>query len=375
MTIDIEDWLAPIEGDNPSGVDLRNDRRFLAIEALMQPQVEVVRDDANNPVSHSAVPVEWDEVLKSADELRKEGRDIRLLVIVTRALANESGFEGLANGLTLIAKTLGKYWDNVHPALREGRAPRDAAMRRTNALMDLQNDDDGLLGDLEQHTWLSPRGVGPITGHDLYMGMLSVSDMLNEAASGLGVSEKQKLSSEHENLVKRVKAGCTAFADQETDEMDKLKADLKAAQDALTDVEAALKTALEADITFPELKQFMTRVGSTLNSAKAPAAAEEEGEAPVTNVTAPEAAAQSNGAQPAAGGGAIPGKINSRKEVEKCLDLIIEFYERTEPSSPIPHIARRLRRMVPMDFLELIQEIAPGGMKEFKSNAGIDEKK
>ncbi len=372
MAIDIEEWLAPIEGDSPSGVDLRNDRRFLAIEAMMQPQVEVTRDEANNPVSQSAVPVEWDEVLKAADELRREGRDLRLLVIVTRALANEDGFGGLASGLTLIAKTLGKYWDNVHPTLREGRAPREAAMRRTNALMDLQNDDDGLLADLEQHTWLAPRGVGPITGHDLYMGMLSVSDMLNEAASGLGVSEKQRLSSEHENLVKRVKAGCTAFADQETEEMDKLKADLKAAGDALADVEGALKTALEADVTFPELKKFMTRVGNTLNSAKAPAAEEE---APVTNVTAPEAAPQSNGGQPAQGGGVIPGKINSRKDVEKCLDLIIEFYERTEPSSPIPHIARRLRRMVPMDFLELIQEIAPGGMKEFKSNAGIDEKK
>lgn len=370
--IEIEEWLAPIAGDNPSGIDLRNDRRFLAIENMMQPQVEVVRDDGNNPVSQSAVPVEWDEVLKSAAALHKEGRDIRLLVIVTRALANESGMEGLATGLTLIAKTLGQYWDNVHPALREGRAPRDAAMRRTNALMDLQND-EGLLGDLEQTAWMSPRGFGPITGHDLFMGMLSTSDMLNEAASGLGASEKQRLSSEHENLVKRVKAGCVAFADQEADEMAALKAHTQAVLDALQDVEGALKTALESSVTFPDLKTFVTRMQKTLNSAKNVETQEED--APVTNVTAPEASVASDTGQQNAGGNAIPGKLNSRGDVEKCLDLIIEFYDRTEPSSPIPHIARRLRRMVPMDFLELMQDLAPSGLKDFRAIAGLDEKK
>ncbi len=42
-----------------------------------------------------------------------------------------------------------------------------------------------------------------------------------------------------------------------------------------------------------------------------------------------------------------------------CLDLIIAFYDRAEPSSPIPHLARRIRRMVPMDFLELMEDLAP----------------
>ena len=370
--IDIEEWLVPIEGENPSGIDLRNDRRFLAIENMLQPQVEVVRDESNNPVSQSAIPVEWDEVLKSAADLHKEGRDLRLLVIVTRALANENGMEGLATGLTLIAKTLGQYWDNVHPALRDGRAPRDAAMRRTNALMDLQND-EAMLGDLEQNVWLAPRGVGPVTGQDLFMGMLSTSDMLNEAASGLGVSEKQRLSSEHENLVKRVKAGCAAFADQETDEMNALKTHTKTVLDALQDIEGALKTALEASVTFPDLKTFVTRMLNTLNSAK-PAETQEE-DAPVTNITALEPSPTSDSGQQNAGGNAIPGKLNSRGDVEKCLDLIIEFYDRTEPSSPIPHIARRLRRMVPMDFLELMQDVAPSGLKDFRSIAGLDEKK
>ena len=53
----------------------------------------------------------------------------------------------------------------------------------------------------------------------------------------------------------------------------------------------------------------------------------------------------------AAGGSyGLPDRISTREEVVKCLDLVIAFYDRTEPSSPIPHLAQRVRRMVPMDF-------------------------
>lgn len=92
--------------------------------------------------------------------------------------------------------------------------------------------------------------------------------------------------------------------------------------------------------------------------------AEPSASAPMTNGAHP---------PPAAAGG-IPGAVNSRRDVERCLDMIIDFYERTEPSSPIPHLARRMRKMVPMNFLQLMEEIAPSGMKEFKNVAGVDDK-
>ena len=39
-------------------------------------------------------------------------------------------------------------------------------MRRINALFQIENTDDGLLGDLEFNTVLNPRGLGVITGAD-----------------------------------------------------------------------------------------------------------------------------------------------------------------------------------------------------------------
>jgi type VI secretion system protein ImpA len=69
---------------------------------------------------------------------------------------------------------------------------------------------------------------------------------------------------------------------------------------------------------------------------------------------------------------ALPGAIASRADVERMLDRIIEFYEATEPASPIPILARRMRRLVPMSFLQLMEELAPGGLKEIRTLAGAD---
>ncbi|TIQ49371.1 MAG: type VI secretion system protein TssA, partial [Mesorhizobium sp.] len=67
---------------------------------------------------------------------------------------------GLAHGLTLVARTFDQHWETMHPALRPGASPRDAALRRINALLDLQNGQDGLLADLRKMTFFAPRPIG-----------------------------------------------------------------------------------------------------------------------------------------------------------------------------------------------------------------------
>jgi type VI secretion system protein ImpA len=128
-------------------------------------------------------------------------------------------------------------------------------------------------------------------------------------------------------------------------------------------------------VRFKELDKVLSRLAHPLAAVQAQATAPSPfpSEAPMTDAVLPVAA--TNGAHPATPAGGIPSSVNSRRDVERCLDMIIDFYERTEPSSPIPHLARRMRKMVPMNFLQLMEEIAPSGMKEFKSVAGVDDKK
>jgi type VI secretion system protein ImpA len=377
--LDLAPWLSPIDGDNPSGESLRNDARFHAIERLMVPQVEVVRDERNNPVSQTRVPVDWGAVLDKAEELRRQGRDLRLLVIVARALANERGLEGLGDGLTLIARTLDAHWDTLHPALRAGGAPRDAALRRLNALSQLQNDDDGLLADLRQMTVLAPRGLGPVSGGDLEHGTLDTRTVLNEAAPGLNDKERAAIAAEHEQRVGRVRAACTAEANEAPERLAALAGAARGAATALDDIERALGEKLGLSEEFKELKhlkRFLARVRATLERPAAGTAPKQDGP-PADGAVHARAATAPATAAARAGNGAVglPDRLVSRDEVIACLDRIIEFYDRTEPASPVPFLARRMRRMVPMDFLELMEDLAPSGLKEFRSLAGLGEDK
>lgn len=372
LLFDLSPWLAPLDGSNPSGENLRNDHRFHELERLMERRVEVVRDDRNAAVGQTDLPVDWAEVLRRAEALRGQGRDLRLLVIVARALANERGLAGLADGLTLIARSLDEHWDTMHPDLREGTAPREAALRRINALAQLENEQDGLLGDLAAATYLAPRGVGPVTGRDLERGMLDARAVLADAPGGLSAAERAKIADEQEKLISRVRAACLAAADQSAGEFAALRTDAAAAAAALATLQAALAARIgEGDVT-PRLTRFLSRLVATVTherSAPASAPAEPEQGAPAT-------VALAAAAPPVAWAGAIPDRLGSREDVMRCLDLVIAFYDRTEPASPIPHLVRRVRRMVPMDFMQLMEELAPAGLKEFRLLAGVaDEKK
>jgi type VI secretion system protein ImpA len=352
------------------------------LEQAMQPRVEVVRDDRNAPVSQMQVPVDWADVQRRAEELRIQGRDLRLLVILTRALANQTGFAGLAEGLTLIARTFDTHWDTMHPELRAGVPPREAALRRINALLQLQNDQDGVLDDLRRLVVFAPRGVGPITGRELERAAIESRTAVAEGPKGLGETERAAIESQHEQLLNRVRKGCASMADQARPEIEAQLAAARTAVLALRDVETVLAARLggEAAVTLPALSRFLDRLTATLErGVSGPAVA--PGSAAQGNgsmeISSSSHSTSGNGAEPSRKDGYVgfPERLSSRDDVVKCLDLIISFYDRTEPSSPIPHLARRIRRMVPMDFLELMEDLAPSGLKEFRMLAGVSDGK
>ncbi|GAA2871267.1 type VI secretion system protein TssA [Aminobacter niigataensis] len=379
--VDLALWLNPLNGENPSGEDLRNDPRFHELERLAVPQSDVVHDERNRPSAEVSIPVDWDVVLEKADELRNQGRDLRLLTLVTRALANSRGLAGLAEGLMLIARTFDAHWETMHPALRPNAPPRDAALRRINAVLDLQNGQEGLLADLRKTVFFAPRGFGPISGRELEQGALDDRVMLQEAAQGLNNTERAALSTAHEQLLTRLRSACAAQADQAGAAMEQLVADARAAGAALAAIDTALNKRLESTgPTVPDLKKFLDRMLATLergsaarptpNGAAKPELTQATPVAVQPNGHAPEPVA--NHAEPTM---ALPDRLTSRDDVVKCLDLVVAFYDRTEPSSPIPHLARRVRRMVHMDFVELMEDLAPSGLKEFRLLAGVTDKK
>lgn len=376
--MDLEPFLVPLGDGNASGQDLRNDARFHGIERVLEPAARAVRLENVRSGGIGGVNIDWSGLLEQAVELAATGRDIRLLVIVVRSLSGAEGFAGLAQGLDLLTATVEGFWDSVHPLLRESASPREAATRRINSLFQLENGDNGLLCDLEFAVVFSPRGIGPITGADLCAGGLTRNQAQGELPSGLGEREVAEHLARHEALQNRVTAACRAQAAERPEELSALLQAIEAARAALARVEAALNARVMENgvgVRFKELDKLLTRMTAPLAAAQSQTATSPT-PSEATAMTDPVLPAPAlNGAHPAPAQGGIPGSVNSRRDVERCLDMIIDFYERTEPSSPIPHLARRMRKMVPMNFLQLMEEIAPSGMKEFKNVAGVDDKK
>ena len=88
--------------------------------------------------------------------------------------------------------------------------------------------------------------------------------------------------------------------------------------------------------------------------------------------TPPEAAeAEADGGAGAAGGGSsggaqaggkrLSGRVETREDVIRALDSIADYYRRSEPSHPIQPLVDRVRQWVTMDFLTLMNDIAPDG--------------
>jgi type VI secretion system protein ImpA len=81
------------------------------------------------------------------------------------------------------------------------------------------------------------------------------------------------------------------------------------------------------------------------------------------------------GEESAGGGGvrASNGAIAGPQDVMRRIDELCDYYTRSEPSSPVPLLLRRAQRLVGMNFMDLLQDLAPGGIPELRVVSGTPE--
>lgn len=365
--LDLAPWLEPLSDTRPSGESLRDDLDFLEIERLTTPRKEVSRDALNRPTREIEIPVDWGEILVRCEALRTRGRDLRLVVVAVRALANTRGLAGLADGLALLARTVELHWDTLHPELQPTPDPAVAARRRLNVLAGLCTGASPA-ADLRARTIFTVRGHDPITGQDLERATLDAATVL-QGFRGLSEETRAGEANKQEALILRVQAVLAKVAEQAPDQLAAETAAAKAAFDAASALEAALAARTGPDPHLADLSRFLQLVTAALVRQEGGPANE------AVAASDPDSGPPGPAAMPAAPAPSAPGEIRTREDVVRTLERIIAFYDRTEPSSPVPFLARRMVRMVPMDFLQLVEEMAPGGAKEFRTVAGILEDK
>ncbi|MBM3791007.1 MAG: type VI secretion system protein TssA [Acidobacteria bacterium] len=115
--IDLDQLLAPIAGDNPSGASL-------LYEGLHDNIREARRSDdllAQGEWKRDPKVADWHQVVTLAtDALSTQTKDLQVAAWLAEALVELHGFPGLHDGLRLMRGLLESFWDTMYPEIDEG---------------------------------------------------------------------------------------------------------------------------------------------------------------------------------------------------------------------------------------------------------------
>jgi type VI secretion system protein ImpA len=67
------------------------------------------------------------------------------------------------------------------------------------------------------------------------------------------------------------------------------------------------------------------------------------------------------------------GSIGSRQDAVRALDAVAEFFRRNEPSSPVPLLIDRAKRLVSKNFLEVLEDVAPDAVSIARAFGGLKD--
>jgi type VI secretion system protein ImpA len=341
-TIDVDALLLEIDPDAQCGPNLEYDPDFVALEQEALGRPEVQYGDTITP----AVPPDWKQIRRLAGSLFERSRDLRLAVHLLRANLALSGIEGLADGLTLIERLLADRWDSVHPEL-DPDDDLDPTLR-INSLAVLA-DTGSMLRDLKDAPLVVLPGLGPLT-----MKMLDIAN--GETAPPEG-QEKIAIGSIE-----------SALADVSPEQLAISVALLARALAGAVNIEVILVRQVGSS-------QALNLDGLTrpLRKAHDFLARQQQGAGDIPDAPGAEADdAGDTGAAARAPRAGISGEIASRDDVVKMLDKLVQYYCRHEPSSPIPILLERAKRLVPMNFFEIMKDLAPEGIAQLTVIRGPD---
>jgi type VI secretion system protein ImpA len=334
--IDLDSLLSAISEHAPSGEDLEYDPEFNALEIANKPGEERVIGDNVIP----AEDPDYDNVAQLSLALLGRSHDLRIAVILANAVLRTGDFAAFGAALQYIHGCLDSYWNSVHPQLDEDDG--DATMR-VNAVLGLTAQ-DGVLRALRLCPLLSSRGFGDFCLRDM------------EIASGDLTPPEDEASADTQTVA-------AAFHDTDPSDLAAMIETVTTALDTTRDISAIFDAHIGAegpDLTPLEKMLFdIKRRMSAHGPADLTLDVEDREEAEDTAASAPSQIA-------------APGAITSPADVRAALDRIMDYYRRYEPSSPLPLVLERAKRLVGADFLTIVRDLAPEGMSNVRNVGGIE---
>ena len=300
---------------------------------------------------------EWKEVDRLARDLLDRSRDLRILAHLAVSRLRLDGLADYAEVLALTRQLLEERWDDLHPRL-DPEDDNDPTLR-ANALLRL-----GHPAWVVRYLRALPLARSPRLGQ---YGWRDVA-----VATGVIPSEADDKPTEA-----TIRA---AFQDSDPARLDALRAAAVKAEAEVAAISAAFdeRAGSGTGPDFEDLGKLLHDMARTIEryAVVAPDQAEadvaEDAPAAADAADAPAPAPGAAGRRPAMSVAALT-EVTSRADALRLLDLVCEYYQRTEPSSPLPLLIARARRLAELPFLEILRDLAPDGLGQAQMMTGVRE--
>jgi type VI secretion system protein ImpA len=332
--LDVEALLAPVSSDQPCGADLEYDPDMLALQQAAAGKPERAVGDT----VVAAQEPEWRDVANRCEALLRRTKHLGVAVQFARASCKQFGYIGAVQGLALVRGLVERYWDGVYPLLD---ADDSSALLRLNSFALLTVADDGT-----NRPFLREMAYAPL---DTNLGKagLRVRDLT--LAFGATKPDNGEAAPTEEG----VSGALATLLGQRSDLAQALQDGHAHAQ--------AIKSVLDgrAPNEAPDLNALVKLTGAVAQAA---------GRVQGGGATA--GGDMATAGDVAAAGTRAVGAIRTREDCLRALDQVCEWFAQNEPSHPAPYVIQRAKRLVKMNFLEIIRDLAPEGMRQVEDVVG-----
>lgn len=339
--------LEPLSPDQPCGSNLQYDADFIELERVAQGKPEQQYGETIIP----AEGPEWKEVKRLALTLQHRTKDLRIACHLARAAAEIDGLAGFCKCMSLTRGYVEQYWDSVHPQLDpdDDNDPTE----RVNILASLA---DKLTTVAQLYDAPIVRSmVGVFSMRDVLVARGDASPIGDRAAVEMSTIEAAFMDCDVDNLRGLIET------------LEQGRADVVATEDFVTQ-QVGTSNAVSMKVLSDALKSihdYLDRQLRLRESNQSSDAFDEFGSM---------GAEASNGGteRVAPSGQGISGEIRSRDDVLRTLDKICDYYDRYEPSSPLPMLLKRAKRLVTKSFLDILEDLTPDGLSQARIIGGVE---
>lgn len=332
----IDELLAPISAEAPAGTDAAEEIEKLE-EKIKGKQTETIVD--GRPVATFEEP-NWRELTEeSADLLKNKSKHLRAAMIYCVACSVTRAWPGLHEGLEVMATLLESSWDTLHPVPEEGD-PYERA---------------GILSDL------SLPMSKPLDPYNFVLRVQRLKLTQSNNHGSWSFLEMEAAQTPEQKLLgadvtppslEQINASWADLAEEPRDEM-------------LTAVSGAVSCLKRIAEVFkdkkskPDLALLTTILGKIERRIQAKGALSPADEP--TDEARPEKGKTKS---------LVLGEIQSREDAVKTLKAVSAYFQRTEPSSPIPLLLKLALEVRNQTFVQILKRLSPSSVDELEKLFG-----